>query len=95
MKLKTYGTSETYKWFESYLHGRQQFVSFSGKVSTSRGVPHGSILAQLLFIFYIQSTDFESDLYAYDTNAIGSELQRKLNRAWLEVEEKIIQVNLT
>ena len=29
MKLKTYGISETsYKWFESYLQGRQHFVSF-------------------------------------------------------------------
>ena len=31
MKLKTYGISETsYKWFESYLQGRQQFVSLGG-----------------------------------------------------------------
>ena len=79
MKLKTYGISGTsYKWFESYLQGRQQFVSFGGKVSASRGVPHGvpqrSILGPLLFILcindlplHIQSADVEIDLYADDT----------------------------
>ena len=54
-KLYSYGIRGTmFKWIESYLTGRSQYVIFDGKVSESRsiecGVPQGSILGPLLFI---------------------------------------------
>lgn len=62
-KLSFYGcSSETIKWFSSYLHSRSQFVQVTndedGDILTSgsrvvgRGVPQGSILGPLLFILY-------------------------------------------
>ena len=44
-------------WFESYLRGRSQYVSLSNYDSDFEpvvyGVPQGSILRSLPFIFYI------------------------------------------
>ena len=54
-KLYSYGIRGTmFKWIESYLAGRSQYVIFDGKFSETRsikcGVPQGSILGSLLFI---------------------------------------------
>ena len=80
-KLKLYGHSNTpLKWFESYLHGRQQFVDFDGTASNramiNTGVPQRSILGPLLFIAYMNdihmaSNKFNAILYADDTNLIS------------------------
>ena len=80
-KLKYYGISNTpLKWFESYLHGRQQCVDFDGirssTASICTGVPQGSILGPLLFIIYMNdihmaSQNFNVILYADDTNLIS------------------------
>ena len=54
-KLYSYRIKGTmFKWIESYLTGRSQYVIFDGKVSETPsmkcGVPQGSILGPLVFI---------------------------------------------
>ena len=55
-KLKYYGIrGVAYSWFESYLKGRKQYVSINGYKSKdlpiSYGVPQGSVLGSLLFLY--------------------------------------------
>ena len=77
-KLYSYGIRGTmFKWIESYLTGRSQYVIFDGKVSETRsikcGVPQlGSILGPLLFILSVNDICNVSPilfkiLYADDT----------------------------
>jgi len=57
-KLAVYGIRGVcLNWFESYLHGRRQFVAIENENSEVEGmefgVPQGSILGPLLFLIYI------------------------------------------
>ncbi len=81
-KLQCYGfRGIVYKWFESYLSARMQYVECNGVKSRLRllrtGVPQGSVLGPLLFLLYINdlpavSRELLFVLFADDTTCITS-----------------------
>ena len=93
-KLKYYGIKgTTLKWFESYLHNRQQFVKLNQDISDQKtiscGVPQGSVLGLFLFRIYINgiylsAPEISFYLFADDTclfyaNKSYSKLKNILN----------------
>ena len=69
------------RWFENYLKGRQQFISFENnstkKVTITCTVPQGSILGPLLFLLYVNHLHHVSKvlnpiMFTDDTNLFFS-----------------------
>ena len=93
-KLKPIGIGgPLLNWFQTYLVGRLQRVIIKGQESTwlpiTAGVPQGSILGPLLFLFFIndlpQGIESNVDLFADDTSILDivdnpTSTANKLNR---------------
>jgi len=108
-KLPIYGIkSKELCWFESYLFGRKQIVSYDGALSEiqtiSCGVPQGSILGPLLFTLLINDIDenlrqCEMTLYADDSvlyvvGKICDVIEEKLNNDLEQIANWFVQNNL-
>jgi len=77
-------------WFQSYLHGRSQYVRRgvlrSSSLQLIYGVPQGSVLGPILFIMYIADLvalidkhGFCPHLYTDDTQIYGSTRHSAVN----------------
>ena len=85
------------KWLYQFLNNRQARVKFNGTTSSShqlrQGLPQGSVLSPLLFIFYINSlaaklpTNNINCIFADDVSILAT--HRKLQSALDEVQAAV------
>ena len=84
-KLKGYGISENVNWLSYFVSDRQQYVSInkasSKNILVTSGVPQGSVIGPILFIYYINDLPMQTNnstikIFADDTK-LYSEISSK------------------
>ena len=101
-------STQSSKWFESYLSNRTFRVnienSFSDTADLNCGVPQGSILGPLLFLLYVndmsQAVDCELFLYADDSCLVFQhkevkEIEKQLNKDFSNICDWFIDNKLS
>ena len=102
MKWEAYGvTDRAYNWCQSYLSGtRCQLVCIDEKNSSlacvNHGVPQGSILGPLFFIFFVNDLPLyitaQTDLYANNTTITCSADYKFMHKLDLELNNSAAEI---
>ena len=101
-KLKMYDVNTTnIAWFASYLNGRKQYIKFTESPDTLKkdikcGVPQGSILGPLSFLFYVNDIHSSSNvlvpiMFADDPNLFFE--HSNINTLFKTVNDELIKIN--
>ena len=99
-KLYHYGVRGfVYEWFESYLAGRTQYVSYNGCNSSVRvvthGIPQGSVIGPFLFLILINDFPNCSDRLTFNLFADDSTLSYSFNPNEIVPIRNLINIELT
>ena len=108
-KLEACGIKDsTFKFFKSYLNIRTQKCVVNGSISESKslafGIPQGTILGPLLFIFFFNDLpncleNSEPQMYADDVDAFAGNnvdiIEQKLNQDLISVSNWLVANKLT
>ena len=84
-------------WVKSFLSNRQARVRFNGCLSKNKiigqGLPQWSVLAPVLFLFYINElpTDITASLYADDVTILSSSVNKDTAQAQAQKAVDVVQ----
>ena len=89
------------KWLSSFLSNRQARVRFNGSLSKSKkiaqGLPQGSVLAPILFLFYINQlatllpSNVTASLYADDVTILASSVDKETAQIQAQEAVNVVQ----
>lgn len=96
-KLLSFGIcNNSFKWFQSYLHGRTQSVRWKGVFSDEKdvtiGVPQGSILGPLFFILFVN--DYPKCFKHSNVNIYADDTTQDVSHKSIDVIEQKLYEDL-